>query len=119
MATLTLSDLILELGTWINTSPAIIERAKASKVNVNNNNKFKTLAKAWVNGKYDEDINSLYNQLINLIPQYSLKCKYYKKQFFTLGDLINDILISGMDPNYPITLGGKPTGEIAIDLINI
>ena len=32
-------------------------------------------------------------------------------------ELLTDILESGMDPNYNITIDGKPTGEMAIDLI--
>ena len=48
---------------------------------------------------------------------YSLKCKYYDRQFKTIDELINDVVISGMDPNYEITFNGKGTGEKAIDLI--
>lgn len=42
---------------------------------------------------------------------YSLKCKYYKKKFPTLEELIQDVIDSGMDPNYMITFNGKSTGE--------
>ena len=48
---------------------------------------------------------------------YSLNCSYYTKQFPTLNELVNDIMISGMDPNYEITLDGEGTGEEAIDFI--
>jgi len=48
---------------------------------------------------------------------YSLDCSYYTAEFPTIGDLISHIMIPGMDPNYEITLNGKPTGELAIDLI--
>lgn len=48
---------------------------------------------------------------------YSLKCSYYTREFKTVDELINDIINSGMDPNYEITYNGKPTGEQAIDLI--
>lgn len=48
---------------------------------------------------------------------YSLDCSYYKKEFNTITELIDDITISGMDPNYEITRNGKPTGEMAIELI--
>ena len=48
---------------------------------------------------------------------YTLDCSYYSKSFVSIEELINDILISGMDPNYPILLNGQPTGEMAIDLI--
>ena len=48
---------------------------------------------------------------------YSLDCSYYEKEFNTIDELLNDVLMSGMDPNYEITRNGKPTGEQAIDLI--
>jgi len=48
---------------------------------------------------------------------YSLNCSYYTKQFSTLNELVNDIMISGMDPNYEITRNGKGIGEEAIDYI--
>lgn len=48
---------------------------------------------------------------------YTLNCSYYDKQFQTIDELLNDIMISGMDPNYEILHNGKPTGEQAIDLI--
>jgi hypothetical protein len=48
---------------------------------------------------------------------YSLNCSYYTKQFPTLNELVNDIMISGMDPNYEITRNGKGIGEEAIDYI--
>jgi hypothetical protein len=48
---------------------------------------------------------------------YSLNCPYYTKQFPTLNELVNDIMISGMDPNYEITRNGEGIGEEAIDYI--
>jgi hypothetical protein len=48
---------------------------------------------------------------------YSLKCSYYKKEFSSIDELINDVILSGMDPNYEITFNGRGTGEFAIDLI--
>lgn len=48
---------------------------------------------------------------------YGLNCNYYTKTFPTIWDLVDDIIQSGMDPNYQITFNGKPTGEMAIDLI--
>jgi hypothetical protein len=50
---------------------------------------------------------------------YSLDCTYYTKEFRTVDELINDIMVSGMDPNYEITFNGKSTGEIAFDLIQM
>ena len=48
---------------------------------------------------------------------YSLDCNYYTKEFSTIDELLGDIVINGMDPNYEITRNGQPTGEMAIDLI--
>ena len=48
---------------------------------------------------------------------YSLDCSYYKKEFGSIMDLINDVIISGMDPNYEITFDGVGIGEEAIDHI--
>ena len=50
---------------------------------------------------------------------YSLDCNYYKKEFNTMDELINDVMMSGMDPNYEITRDGKKTGEYVIDLIQM
>ncbi len=48
---------------------------------------------------------------------YSIDCNYYKKEFETIEDLLENITISGMDPNYEITKNGKKMGEMAIDLM--
>ena len=48
---------------------------------------------------------------------YSLNCDYYTREFSTIDELINDVISSGMDPNYEITYNGVSTGELAIDLI--
>jgi len=48
---------------------------------------------------------------------YSLKCNYYDKEFPSINELVDDILVSGMDPNYEITRDGKGIGEEAIDFI--
>lgn len=48
---------------------------------------------------------------------YSLDCVYYTKTFSTLAQLIDDVISSGMDPNYEITKGGIKTGELVISLI--
>jgi len=48
---------------------------------------------------------------------YSLDCSYYKKSFNTIDELINNVMMSGMDPNYEITHNGEPTGEMVIDLM--
>ena len=51
------------------------------------------------------------------MENYTIDCNYYKKSFKDINDLIDDIGISGMDPNYNILLNGKKTGEQIIDLI--
>ena len=48
---------------------------------------------------------------------YSLECSYYEKQFNSLNELIEDVINSGMDPNYNITINGKRTDDVLIDLI--
>ena len=48
---------------------------------------------------------------------YSLECSYYKKQFNSLNELIKDVINSGMDPDYNITINGKRTDDVLIDLI--
>jgi hypothetical protein len=48
---------------------------------------------------------------------YSLDCSYYNRKFGTIQELIDDIMMSGMDPNYEITLDGEGTGMMAIDEI--
>jgi hypothetical protein len=48
---------------------------------------------------------------------YSLNCSYYSKEFSSMSELLNDIMASGMDPNYEITRDGEPTGETAWDLL--
>jgi len=48
---------------------------------------------------------------------YGLKCDYYTKQFNTVDELIDDVMASGMDPNYEITRNGKGTGEQVSELI--
>lgn len=48
---------------------------------------------------------------------YSLECSYYEKEFNTLDELIEDVINSGMDPNYEVTKNGKRTGEFIIELI--
>jgi len=50
---------------------------------------------------------------------YSLKCPYYDREFNLLIDLINDVVSSGMDPNYDITLNGHGTGETLFELMPI
>ena len=54
----------------------------------------------------------------NKIKQmYSLDCDYYTEEFNTIDQLIDDVISSGMDPNYEITKNGKLTGETVFDLM--
>jgi hypothetical protein len=48
---------------------------------------------------------------------YSLDCKYYTVKFNTIDELIEAVMINGMDPNYEILHNGNPTNEYVIDLI--
>jgi len=48
---------------------------------------------------------------------WSINCSYYQKSFRTVQELLDNILESGMDPNYEILFNGKSTGESAWDLI--
>lgn len=50
---------------------------------------------------------------------YTLDCPYYTKSFNTLEELVEDILTSGMDPNYEILFNGEKTHELAINLLSI
>ena len=52
------------------------------------------------------------------VSVWSLKCKYYTKTFNSLNELMDDVMIIGMDPDYMITRDGKSIGERAINLIN-
>ena len=55
----------------------------------------------------------------NELAMYSLDCSYYDRSFNTVNELIDDVIVSGMDPNYEITHNGTPTGEEAVELIQI
>lgn len=48
---------------------------------------------------------------------YSLDCNYYTREFSSIDELIQDVMVSGMDPNYEITRDGKGTGEMLWSLI--
>jgi hypothetical protein len=48
---------------------------------------------------------------------YSLDCVFYRESFGSINELIDDVVSSGMDPNYEITKNGVKTGECVIDLI--
>ena len=48
---------------------------------------------------------------------YSLDCSYYTAEFETIDELIEAVMLNGMDPNYEITFNGEGIGEQLIDLI--
>lgn len=48
---------------------------------------------------------------------YSLDCTFYSKAFKTINELIDDVITSGMDPNYWVTKDGHTISEKAIDFI--
>ena len=51
------------------------------------------------------------------MKNYTIDCTYYTKSFNNINDLVDDITISGQDPNYEILLNDIKTGEQIIDLI--
>ena len=59
----------------------------------------------------------MYIYVIKLKIMYSLKCSYYTKQFSSIDELVNDVIVSGMDPNYEITFNGEGMDEEVIDYI--
>ena len=48
---------------------------------------------------------------------YSLNCDYYDREFDTIDELVDDVISSGMDPNYVIIYNGVGTGSMVIDFI--
>ena len=48
---------------------------------------------------------------------YSLNCDYYDREFDTIDELVDDVISSGMDPNYVIMYNGEGTGSMVIDFI--
>ena len=48
---------------------------------------------------------------------YSLDCEYFTKEFPTLDKLLENIVATGMDPNYEIVMNGKLTGLTAAEAL--
>ena len=48
---------------------------------------------------------------------YSLDCSYFDKKFNSINDLVYEVIVSGMDPNYEITYNGVGTGQEVVHLI--
>jgi hypothetical protein len=63
------------------------------------------------------EIEIVYSSIKKEKKMYSLKCDYYKKEFNYLHELVDDVLMSGMDPDYEITKNGVGINEKVIDLI--
>ena len=42
---------------------------------------------------------------------YSLDCSYYTVEFNTLEELIEAVMLGGMDPSYEVTFNGVGIGE--------
>jgi hypothetical protein len=97
------------LSTGISNGILNLDQATSLKNNLKNSIKKSTFSRTLV-------IFTIIKQ-IKLITMYSLDCTYYQKEFSTLDELINTVLLDGMDPNYPILFNGKRTGEILFDFI--
>ena len=52
-----------------------------------------------------------------MFATYTLDCPYYTSEFKSISELIQNVLMTGMDPNYEILKDGKKTGEILADLL--
>ena len=50
---------------------------------------------------------------------YSLDCEYFTKEFPTLDLLLEDILATGMDPNYQILKNGRTTMLTAAEALGV
>ena len=48
---------------------------------------------------------------------YSLDCSYYTAEFETLEELIEAVMLGGMDPSYEVTFNGEGTGEQISDYL--
>ncbi len=68
---ITLHDMLLEMGTWLSSTPDELERAKQSGITDRNNKNLKSLVTAWEDGNYDEDPEILHQELLHLIPRYN------------------------------------------------
>jgi len=66
---ITLHSMLLEMGTWLSSTPDELKRAKESGITTKNNKNLKSLVTAWQDGNYDEDPEILHQELLNLIPE--------------------------------------------------
>lgn len=77
--TITLHSMLLEMGTWLHTTPVELELAKQSGIHSGNNKNLARLVQAWQAGSYDEDPEILHQELLCLIPCGKLPLKPIKK----------------------------------------
>jgi len=63
----TLYDMLQELQTWFKVDKEDLLKAKLSGINMKNNDEFADLVYAWRDGIYDEDPDSLLNELLNML----------------------------------------------------
>ena len=59
----------------------------------------------------------IFKYIKKLRDMYSIDCSYYEDEFDSIYELINDVMRTGMDPNYEITYNGVGTGEECVDFI--
>lgn len=63
---ITIHDLVEEMQTWIN-EPAVLEKAKNSKINTDTNKEFARLVRDWGNGLYDNDPDMVVVSMVILL----------------------------------------------------
>jgi len=66
METVSLYDLMQEMGTWNQFTPEQLQAAKESNITTKNNKDLKRLYNGWAGGYYDEDPEALCLGLIVL-----------------------------------------------------
>jgi hypothetical protein len=65
--TITLIEMLEEIGTWVDTPCDIKIKASDSKISTENSPKLKKLIREWERGRYDEDVDKLHQELISLL----------------------------------------------------
>ena len=68
----TIHSFLLELNSFVKVSEKDITKAEKSKIKTTNNPNFKNLVKGWENGRYDEDPQTLYFEVANLLDKEKL-----------------------------------------------
>jgi len=63
----TLTSMLEEMGTWIETS-GWIQQAEESGISTENSPRLRQLVQSWKNGMYDEDPELLVQELTYLLP---------------------------------------------------